>query len=125
MATVPIKLANKQSVSNEDAATLNILRAADAIAADHPTQSVSIALITMALVQIETTLNKADEGIAQAQAALTNMQNQRVGLQAQKVMLAELKTRLVDVEKFQTKIKENEPSSENNGAEPTSATITG
>ena len=48
-------------------------------------------LLTSALVQIEMTLNKADEALTAMNTQLRQIQDQKIGLTAQKTMVMELK----------------------------------
>lgn len=62
------------------------------------TRSEGLKLLTTALVQIEATLRKVEEANNTLQTQLQTIQNQRIGLTAQKHMVFELKKRLEDIE---------------------------
>lgn len=62
------------------------------------TRSEGLKLLTHALVQIESTLKKVEEASVAVQTQLQTIQNQRIGLNAQKFMVFELKKKLEEIE---------------------------
>jgi len=83
---------------NQPSPVQRILKAAKELEAEFPTQSVSMAMLSSALVQVELTINKADEALLQLTENLEKVKTQKTGLQAQKAMLVELKTRTAEAE---------------------------
>ena len=62
------------------------------------TRSEGAKLLTSALVQIEMTLNKVEEALVTVSNQMKQIQDQKVGLVAQKTMVSELKRILEDRE---------------------------
>lgn len=82
-----------------------LIALAEANEIEHPTQSKGITLLSAALVQVEMTLRKAEEAMTQLQQNLGKINEQRLGLSAQKMMLVELKAQLEEIERIETNTK--------------------
>lgn len=85
----------------EPGAAQRLVNAAKSLEAEYPGQSRAIALLSNAVVQLELMIKKADEALEQLNMNLNQINTQKVGLVAQKTMVAELKERLIDVDRFE------------------------